>query len=87
MENNTQPRGSDSLPGTSHAHCPQTLIPHMPVPIDISAHINLMLMLLIVIIVVNNMFTLSLNVFLFLNACGLYNACMSYVQRGVIDLF
>jgi uncharacterized membrane protein (DUF441 family) len=50
-------------------------------------HINLMLMLLIVIIAVNNMFTLSLNVFLFLNACGLYNACMSYVQRGVIDFF
>ena len=49
--------------------------------------INLMLMLLIVIIAVNNMFTLSLNVFLCLNACGLYNACMSYVQRGVIDFF
>jgi hypothetical protein len=37
--------------------------------------------------VVNNMFTLSLNVFLCLNACGLYNACMSYVQRGVIVVF
>ena len=48
-------------------------------------HINLMLMLLIVIIAVNNMFTLSLNVFLCLNACGLYNAYMSYV-KGVYRL-
>jgi hypothetical protein len=31
------------------------------------------------------MFTLSLNVFIFLNACGLYNACMSYV-KGVYRL-
>ena len=52
-----------------------------------AVHINLMLMLLIVIIAVNNMFTLSLNVFICLNTCGLYNACMSYVQRGVIVFF
>jgi hypothetical protein len=26
------------------------------------------------------MLTLSLNVFVCLNACGLYNACMSYVK-------
>jgi hypothetical protein len=31
------------------------------------------------------MLTLSLNVFIFLNACGLYNACMSYV-KGVYRL-
>jgi hypothetical protein len=31
------------------------------------------------------MFTLSLNVFIFLNACGFYNACMSYV-KGVYRL-
>jgi hypothetical protein len=31
------------------------------------------------------MFTLSLNVFLCLNACGLYNACMSYV-KGVLQI-
>jgi hypothetical protein len=31
------------------------------------------------------MFTLSLNVFICLNTCGLYNACMSYV-KGVYRL-
>jgi hypothetical protein len=31
------------------------------------------------------MLTLSLNVFICLNACGLYNACMSYV-KGVYRL-
>ena len=31
------------------------------------------------------MLTLSLYVFIFLNACGLYNACMSYV-KGVYRL-
>jgi hypothetical protein len=31
------------------------------------------------------MLTLSLNVFICLNACGLYNACMSYV-KGVYKL-
>jgi hypothetical protein len=34
----------------------------------------------LLIIAVNNMLTLSLNVFVCLNACGLYNACMSYVK-------